>query len=213
MREGLLALLSVGPSHGYQLRGDLEQAVGGLWSVNVGQVYTTLQRLERDDLVEQTGRADGDGRVPYTLTDAGRAEVVGWLAEPQPRRDDVRDELVLKVLLARRSGLLDPQAVVDAQRAATMQALQAFTRRRTALAPEDLEQVLALDRLALRARAELDWLDLVEQRLEDAPPPTAPPGTGATTASPQRVGPADHVLTDDRTDPAPAGVAAEAEQR
>lgn len=212
VREGLLALLHAGPSHGYQLRGDLEQAVGGLWSVNVGQVYTTLQRLERDELVVQTGSADGDGRVPYALTDAGRAEVVGWLAEPQPRRDDVRDELVLKVLLARRSGLLDPQAVVDAQRAATMQSLQAFTRRRAGLTAEDLEQVLALDRLALRARAELDWLDLVEQRLEDAPPPTAPPGTARARAASESVGPADGAPSDDRTDPTPAGVAAEAEQ-
>lgn len=212
VREGLLALLHAGPSHGYQLRGDLEQAVGGLWSVNVGQVYTTLQRLERDELVSQAGSADADGRVRYALTDAGRAEVVGWLVEPQPRRDDVRDELVLKVLLARRSGLLDPQAVIDAQRTATMRALQGFTRRRTTLASADLEQVLALDRLALRARAELDWLDLVEQRLEDAPPPVVASAPATSTATSEPVDPVDRAGTNDRTDQTPAGVAAELEQ-
>lgn len=172
VREGLLALLHPGPSHGYQLRGDLEATVAGLWSVNIGQVYSTLQRLERDGLIVAAGAADADSRVPYRLTDAGREAVTRWFTDALPRRDDVRDDLVLKVLLARRSGLLDPQVVIDGQRTATMQALQAFTRRRTELSPTaDLEELLSLDRLALRARAELDWLDLVEQRLESAPDP------------------------------------------
>lgn len=175
VREGLLALLHLAPSHGYQLRGDLEAAVAGLWSVNIGQVYSTLQRLERDGLVSAAGEPDADGRVPYQLTDTGRADVTAWMATPEPRRDDVRDELVLKVLLARRSRLVDPQAVIDAQRASTMQALQGFTRRRARLSAADgLEELLALDRLALRARAELDWLDLVEQRLAEAPDPPPP---------------------------------------
>lgn len=191
VREGLLALLHVAPSHGYQLRGDLEAAVAGLWTVNIGQIYTTLQRLERDGLVVAEGDADADGKVPYRLTDAGRADVRGWMTTAQPRRDDVRDELVLKVLLARTSGLVDAQVVIDRQREATMQALQGFTRRRADLDPVgELEELLALDRLALRARAELDWLDLVEQRLANAPPappPTAanapPPTTSQTTTS------------------------------
>lgn len=190
VREGLLALLHLAPSHGYQLRGDLELTVGSLWSVNVGQVYSTLQRLERDGLVEAAGEPDDDGRVPHSLTTQGRAEALRWLAEPQPRRDDVRDELVLKVLMARRTGLLDPIEVVDAQREATMRALQGFTRRRAALDASELERLLALDRLALRARAELDWLDLVEERLAAAPPPDVPdppgPATTTTPADPDR---------------------------
>ena len=199
VREGLLALLHAGASHGYQLRGDLEDTVAGLWSVNIGQVYSTLQRLERDGLVVASGEPDADGRVSYRLSDNGRVEVTRWLAEALPRRDDVRDDLVLKVLLARRSGLLDPQAVIDAQRTATMRALQAFTRRRGELSPEEgLEELLSLDRLALRARAELDWLDLVEQRLESAPdpppldraaadPPTTPdPATVPASTAPEQ---------------------------
>ncbi len=188
VREGLLALLDAAPTHGYQLRAALEEAVGSLWSVNIGQVYSTLQRLERDALVAPEGdEPDASGRLPYALTDAGRAEVVAWLRRPQPRTDDVRDELVLKVLLARRTGLTDPLDVVDAQRAATMQALQGFTQRRAALDEADLERVLALDRLALRARAELDWLDLVEERLDRASPPPAPRAAApaATPAAPR----------------------------
>ena len=187
VREGLLALLHVAPSHGYQLRGDLEATVAGLWSVNIGQIYTTLQRLERDGLVVAEGDADADGKVPYRLTDAGRDDVTGWLTTAQPRRDDVRDELVLKVLLARRSGLVDAQEVLDHQREATMQALQGFTRRRADLDPSTgLEELLALDRLALRARAELDWLELVEQRLETAPPPPPHPAPSSTPTTTDR---------------------------
>ena len=196
VREGLLALLHLAPSHGYQLRGDLELAVGSLWSVNVGQVYSTLQRLERDDLVEAAGEPDEDGRVPYSLTGRGREEATTWLATPEPRTDDVRDELVLKVLLARRTGLLPAVAVVDAQREATMRALQGFTQRRNALDPADLERLLALDRLVLRARAELDWLELVEERLARAPAPAdtdAPPAP--PTDRPGTTTPAAHAAT------------------
>lgn len=189
VKEGLLALLHIAPSHGYQLRGDLEVAVGSMWSVNVGQVYSTLQRLERDGLVVSEGEPDDDGRVPYSLTGRGREEALAWLADPLPRRDDVRDELVLKILLARRTGLIDPIEIVDAQRAASMRSLQDFTRRRSALdAGTDLERVLALDRLALRIRAELDWLDLVEERLARAPDPDIPSTTDATT-TPDRTAP------------------------
>ena len=183
VREGLLALLDRAPTHGYQLRHALEEAVGSLWSINVGQVYSTLQRLERDDLVVADGdEPDEGGRLPYALTELGRDEVLVWLRSPLPRRDDVRDELVLKVLLAWRTGLVDPLEIIDTQRAATMTALQGFTRRRAELDDERLEQLVALDRLALRARAELDWLDLVEERLARAGPATDAPPIASPTS-------------------------------
>jgi DNA-binding PadR family transcriptional regulator len=173
VREGLLALLDRAPTHGYQLRHALEETVGSLWSVNVGQVYSTLQRLERDELVVPDGEVpDEGGRLPYVLTELGRDEVLGWMRAPLPRRDDFRDELVLKLLLAWRTGLVDPLDVIDTQREATMAALQGFTRRRAELNDDQLGQLVALDRLALRARAELDWLDLVEERLARAGSPT-----------------------------------------
>lgn len=184
VREGLLALLDHAPTHGYQLRADLEAAVGSLWSVNVGQVYTTLQRLERDGLVVAHGDPDEGGRQAYELTASGRREVTGWLHDPIARDVSVRDELVLKILLAWRTGLADPLAVVDAQRGATMASLQQVTRRRADLAPTDLELRLSLDRLALRARAELDFLELVEERLAEAGPHRPPEASHDTSAAP-----------------------------
>jgi DNA-binding PadR family transcriptional regulator len=51
VREGLLALLSEGPSHGYQLKTAFEAATGGAWTLNVGQVYPTLDGLPREGFV------------------------------------------------------------------------------------------------------------------------------------------------------------------
>jgi DNA-binding PadR family transcriptional regulator len=56
VRHALLALLSEGPKYGLQLREEFEARTGDVWPLNVGQVYTTLQRLERDGLVESDRR-------------------------------------------------------------------------------------------------------------------------------------------------------------
>jgi DNA-binding PadR family transcriptional regulator len=47
VREGLLALLAEGPRNGHQLKIEFEAVTGGVWPLNVGQVYTTLDRLAR----------------------------------------------------------------------------------------------------------------------------------------------------------------------
>ena len=81
IKHSLLALLAGSPRYGYQLRGEFEERTGSTWPLNIGQVYTTLDRLERDGLVEKEGD-DGEGHVIYSITDAGRAEVMGWFAQP-----------------------------------------------------------------------------------------------------------------------------------
>src|SRR5690606_40805395 len=94
-----LTLLEEGPAYGYQLRADFETRTGGTWPLNIGQVYTTLSRLERDGLV--VGRdADAEGHVVYEVTDAGRAEVAEWFAVPVSRTSPPRDELAIKLALA-----------------------------------------------------------------------------------------------------------------
>lgn len=163
--EGVLALLEAGPQHGYALKLAFEEATGGAWELNVGQVYGVLQRLARDRLVALDG--EEQGRKRYRLTDEGRARLRRWLVEePVEHTVATRDELAMKVLLARRTAAADAREVIAAQRAATMAALQAHTHRK-AQAGDDapLEAVVHLDRLILHGRAELDWLDLVEERL------------------------------------------------
>src|SRR4051794_29177789 len=86
IRHGLLALLSRGPRYGYQLRVEFEASTGATWPLNIGQVYTTLARMERDGLVEPGG-ADEQGRAVYTVTEAGRAELGRWFSTPVDQTD------------------------------------------------------------------------------------------------------------------------------
>src|SRR5687767_1837298 len=99
VRQGLLALLAEGPMYGARLRAAFEARTGGTWPLNVGQVYTTLARLERDGLVEAVGE-DTEGRITYRLTSAGREEVSRWWLSPVDRETTPRDELVIKLALA-----------------------------------------------------------------------------------------------------------------
>src|SRR5258708_20870406 len=81
VRHALLALLSEGPKYGLQLRQEFEARTGEVWPLNVGQVYTTLQRLDRDGLVESDGADDGPQKG-YRITEHGRQELLEWLRTP-----------------------------------------------------------------------------------------------------------------------------------
>jgi DNA-binding PadR family transcriptional regulator len=165
IRHGLLALLSRGPRYGYQLRVEFEASTGATWPLNIGQVYTTLARMERDGLVEPGG-ADEQGRAVYTVTEAGRAELGRWFSTPVDQTDRPRDELVIKLAMAVAAGDVDVSAVILAQRTATMRALQELTRAKRANA-EGLAQRLVLDSLIFQAEAEQRWLDHCEAVLKE----------------------------------------------
>jgi DNA-binding PadR family transcriptional regulator len=173
VRHGLLALLAEGPSYGYQLRTRLETRTGGTWPLNIGQVYTTLSRLERDGLVEAT---EQDGQATYRITDAGRATVSDWFTSPVERSAPARDELAIKLALAVGSPMADVRQVVQVQRSATMRALQELTRLKAgADADADLAWTLVLDALVFQAEAEIRWLDHCETRVARARPPADRP--------------------------------------
>ena len=177
VRHGLLALLGWGPAHGYQLRVDFEAATAGTWPLNVGQVYTTLTRLERDGLVAAAGTPDDEGRVDYRLTDDGAAEVRRWFDRPVARDGPARDEVGLKLALAARTPDVDVVAVVQEQRRAEVERLQALTRLKRQEPPEaDLAWSLLLDGLVFQTEATVRWLDHCETRLAVAarrPPPAS----------------------------------------
>jgi DNA-binding PadR family transcriptional regulator len=160
IRHGLLALLSKGPRYGYQLRVEFEASTGATWPLNIGQVYTTLTRMERDGLV-RPGGADEQGRAVYTITEAGRAELGRWFSTPVAPSDRPRDELAIKLAMAVAADDVDVGAVVQAQRAATMRALQELTRAKRAVEGE-LAQRLVLDSMIFKAEAEQRWLDHCE---------------------------------------------------
>jgi DNA-binding PadR family transcriptional regulator len=171
VKHALLALLEQQPMYGYQLRVEFEQRTGTTWPLNVGQVYTTLTRLERDGLVLAAGE-DADGHVTYRITAAGRDEVATWFTTPVARTQPPRDELAIKLALAVTVPGVDIGGVIQQQRSATMTALQDYTRlkRRAATGdePADLAWSLVLDSLVFAAEAEVRWLDHCESRLRRA---------------------------------------------
>jgi DNA-binding PadR family transcriptional regulator len=166
IKHGLLALLEREPMYGYQLKNEFEASTGSTWPLNIGQVYTTLSRLERDGLVEPAGEPDEDGRVIYRLTDAGHTELTGWFATPVAANDRPRDELAIKVSLALTTPGVDVHQVVQSQRTATIRHLQELTRLKAdANEQNDTAWLLVLDAMIFRAEAEVRWLDHSETRL------------------------------------------------
>ena len=169
VKQGLLALLAEGPTYGARLRSEFEARTGGTWPLNIGQVYTTLARLERDGLVEPVGGGDDEGRITYRLTEQGRAAAEAWWSTPVARDETPRDELVIKLALAVTSPGVDVAQVVQTQRTATLRHLRDLTRLKASVATEphgaDLAWQLVLENLLFSGEAEVRWLDHVEATL------------------------------------------------
>jgi DNA-binding PadR family transcriptional regulator len=175
VRHGLLALLERGARYGYQLRVEFERTTGGTWPLNIGQVYSTLARLERDGLVRALPEGDG-GQRPYEITSTGQAELAMWFASPIERGDRPRDELAIKLALALTTPGVDVRAVVQTQRTATIRTLQELTRLKgTSEAPgDDLAWRLVLESMVFQAEAEVRWLDHCESSLARFSPASGP---------------------------------------
>ncbi|MCB5163391.1 PadR family transcriptional regulator [Streptomyces bambusae] len=204
IRHGLLALLERGPRYGSQLRTEFESRTGSTWPLNVGQVYTTLARLERDGLVSPDG-TDEAGHTLYAITEDGRTELRAWYERPVERTNPPRDELAIKLAMAIGAPGVDIRAVIQAQRAATIRAMQDYTRLKAqaltaiesgqARERDDVAWLLVLEQLIFQTEAEARWLDHSESRLvrlsvlAERGAPTAPPQaapTAAPTTAPAR---------------------------
>ncbi|TFD66300.1 MULTISPECIES: PadR family transcriptional regulator [Cryobacterium] len=171
IRLSLLAILDQGPCYAYQLRVEFDRRTGSTWPVNVGQIYTTIERLERDGFIERTGAEDHE-QVHYRITPEGHVEVQHWLGSPVVRSGAARDELAIKLAIAVTLPGVDIAAIIQTQRASTLRTLQDLTRtKRTTNNPEsseDMAWLLVVDSLIFAAEAEIRWLDHSEARLERA---------------------------------------------
>jgi DNA-binding PadR family transcriptional regulator len=177
VRHALLALLSEGPKYGLQLREEFEAGTGEVWPLNVGQVYTTLQRLERDGLVESDDTGDDGPQKGFRITADGTAELARWLRTPPDLSSPPRDELVMKVLVALRVPGTDVHEVIQAHRRYLVELMQQWTRIKEAEADSDLGLALVVDAELFRLDAVVRWLDTADGRLKRAagPPPPAGP--------------------------------------
>jgi DNA-binding PadR family transcriptional regulator len=165
VREGLLALMAEEPRYGYQLKTAFESATGGVWRLNVGQVYTTLDRLQRDGLVDVDAAGE---QKRYSLTPGGREALGAWWQVVPDDEPPPRDELQLKVLLAIELGPDHALGVITRQRTAITGLLQRHRRAHPGGDGLPLAETLVADALAVRAEADLRWLDLCESRILSA---------------------------------------------
>ena len=168
VRHALLALLSEGPGYGLQLREEFEARTGEVWPLNVGQVYTTLQRLERDGLVESDDTEAAGPQKGFRITADGAAELAAWLRTPPDLASPPRDELVIKVLVAVQLPGTNVHDVIQVHRRYLVQLMQQWTRIKEAEADSDLSLALVVDAELFRLDAAVRWLDSADGRLKRA---------------------------------------------
>ena len=168
VRHALLALLSEGPKYGLQLRQEFEARTGEVWPLNVGQVYTTLQRLERDGLVESEGDAEEGPQKGFRLTAEGSAELDEWLRTPPDLSSPPRDELVIKVMVALRMPGADVHEVIQVHRRYLVELMQQWTRLKEDEAEFDLGFALVVDAELYRLDALVRWVDAADGRIKRA---------------------------------------------
>jgi DNA-binding PadR family transcriptional regulator len=177
VRHALLALLSEGPKYGLQLREEFEARTGEVWPLNVGQVYTTLQRLERDGLVESDDTEATGPQKGFQITETGEQELAGWLRTPPDLASPPRDELVMKVLVAARLPGTNVHEVIQVHRRYLVELMQQWTRIKEEEAEFDLGLALVVDAELFRLDAVIRWLDAADGRIKRAatePPPQIP---------------------------------------
>ncbi|HKY65920.1 MAG TPA: PadR family transcriptional regulator [Acidimicrobiales bacterium] len=194
VRHALLALLSEGPKYGLQLRQEFETGTGEVWPLNAGQVYTTLQRLERDGFVESEDPESDGPQKGYRLTTAGGHELDVWLRTPPDTWEPPRDELVIKVLVALRVPGVDVHDVIQTHRRHVVEAMQRYTRLKADTPDDDVALAVVVDAQIFRLEAIVRWLDTADARLAGlraTAPATASTGEtvpAMTPALPPRLG-------------------------
>jgi DNA-binding PadR family transcriptional regulator len=187
IRHALLALLSEGPKYGLQLRQEFEERTGEVWPLNVGQVYTTLQRLERDGLVESDDTDEGPQKG-FRITTEGEGELAAWLRTPPDLSLPPRDELVIKILVAWRLPGADVHEVIQVHRRYLVELMQQWTRLKEDEAQLDLGFALAVDAELFRLDSVVRWLDTADGRLKRAASEPITPASPAMPRLRRRVG-------------------------
>jgi len=188
-RHALLALLSEGPKYGLQLREEFEARTGEVWPLNVGQVYTTLGRLERDGLVESDDTGDDGPQKGFRITAEGEQELATWLRTPPDLASPPRDELVMKVLVAARVPGTDAHEVIQAHRMYLVELMQQWTRLKEDEADFDLTFALVVDDSAAPISPYVYWIVFdINPGTPDVPAGQVPPGARVAVNSQGRAG-------------------------
>src|SRR5262245_33452680 len=182
--HALLALLSEGPKYGLRLQSEFEARTGEVWPLNVGQVYTTLQRLERDGLVETDDGEAERSRKRYRITADGERELAEWLRTAPELVPPPRDELVIKVLVALQIPGIDVHEIVQVHRRHVIEVMQRYTRIKASAREDDVALALVADAELFRLEGIVRWLDAADVRLRQLPPVEPAPAADAPVETP-----------------------------
>jgi DNA-binding PadR family transcriptional regulator len=180
--HALLALLSDGPKYGLRLQNEFEARTGEVWPLNVGQVYTTLQRLERDGLVETDDEGERSQKR-YRITSGGAEELASWLRTPPELVPPPRDELVIKVLVALQIPGIGIREILQVHRRHVIEVMQRYTSIKAEAAQDDVPLALVADAELFRLEAIVRWLDAADVRLKQLPPLAVPADVEAPLAA------------------------------
>ncbi len=186
VRHALLALLTEGSKYGLQLRQEFEARTGEVWPLNVGQVYTTLQRLEREGHVESHENERDGAQKRFRITAAGERELDRWLRTPPSAAPPPRDELVIKVQVALRLPGVDVRDILQVHRRHLVEEMQRYTHLKAEAAADDVGLGLVVDAELFRLEAVVHWLDAADVRLRRLPAvPPVPAGADGTRRAPR----------------------------
>ena len=166
MRFALLALLAAGHDHGYALKRAFEERFGAVWPpVNIGQIYSTLGRLQRDGLVDcrEVAQSGRPAKKVYRLTQLGRGELEQW-SRQEAAGPRLRDDFFVRLVLAPLAGTATVTELLEQQRLSYYQSLRDIDEELTEHEAGSMPALL-LEGAALQVQADLKWLDLCEQSL------------------------------------------------
>jgi DNA-binding PadR family transcriptional regulator len=165
VRHALLALLNEGPKYGLQLQQEFEASTSEVWPLNIGQVYSTLQRLERDGLIVQVENGSPPSQKGFQSTEIGEKEIFEWLQTPPAAEPPPRDELVIKILVALQVPGIDVPEILQIHRRYMVETMQAYTRLKATVAEDDVGLLLIVDAQLFRLEGVVRWLDIADARI------------------------------------------------
>jgi DNA-binding PadR family transcriptional regulator len=171
LKFGILGLLAEESLHGYEVKTRFDALLGHTWEVNIGQVYSTLQRLERDNLVESIGERGDRGKLAYQLTPQGHQALDHWLSEPEAEPQHLHDDLFVKLMLIRRLANGNMEGLITRQRRLYLQRLRDLAELEKRAREEDRPDLLLLIKGAvIHTEADIKWLDVCREQLASLSP-------------------------------------------
>lgn len=163
VKYGILTLLFLEKNHGYELKLELESLLGIKEKINPGQIYTTLDRLIRDQLVLSVGM-DEQERKLYEITTEGKNELENWLLEPVPYHS-TKEDFHFKWSCARKIDFEQEKKMLDQQKAMIVKDVMELTKFKTEfLLQGDENRYLLITGTLLHLEADLNWINQVENR-------------------------------------------------